>query len=199
MAIDLDPANELQWVKEGRVFQARHGELTTPAAFETDIVRQTPDLMVRVPPGTVIVPLRVTVDTEATGAAVFQCLISAADNDPGVSNITLAVPRNQNTRFAAQGSKVLAYITATGSTGTAPTNTTDLLRVYVQVDIDSITASGTFEQVVYDPLRGRGVPAVIGSNINVNAFMVHPANGTSSTGFIIASWAEFTYDEFYAA
>lgn len=197
MAIDLDPANELQWVKEGRVFQARHGELTTPAAFETDIVRQTPDLMVRVPPGTVIVPLRVMVVTEVTGAAVFQCVISSADNDPGTSNSSSFAPVNQNTRFAAQGSRVTCRITASGNSGTAPSNTTDLLRVYIQVDIDSITASATFEQVVYDPLRGRGVPAVIGHNANVNAFMVHPANGTSSTGYIIASWAEFTYDEFY--
>ena len=198
MAIDLDPAKELQWVKEGRVFQARHGELTTPAAFRTDMVRQTPDLMVRVAPGTVIVPLRVMVATEATGGTVFQCVISAADNDPGTSNSTAFAPVNQNSRFAAQGSKVTCRITASGSSGTAPTNVTDLLRVYVQVDIDAITASATFEQVVYDPLRGRGIPAVIGSTANVNAFMVHPANGSSSTGYIIASWAEFDYDEFYA-
>lgn len=199
MAISLDPANELQWVKEGRVFQARHGELTTPVAFETDIVRQTPDMMVRVPPGTVIIPLRVLVVAEATGAEVFQCVISACDNDPGIANSTAFVPVNQNTRFAAQGSKVNCRITATGSSGTAPSNVTDLMRVYVQARIDAINEAAPFEQVVYDPLRGRGIPAVIGSNINVNAFMIHPANGTNSTGYIISSWAEFTYDEFYAA
>lgn len=199
MAIDLDPANELQWVKEGRVFQARHGELTTPQAFETDIVRLTADLVVRTPPGTVIVPLRVTVVTEATGAAIFQCVISASDNDIGTANVSSFTPVNQNSRFAAQGARVTSHFLAAGNNTTAPTNVTDLLRVYIQVDIDSITASATFEQVVYDPLRGRGIPTVVGSNANVNSFLVYVGNGTSSTGYIIASWAEFTYDEFYAA
>ena len=127
MAIDLDPANELQWVKEGRVFQARHGELTTPAAFRTDIVRQTPDLMVRVPPGTVIVPLRVIVATEATGGTVFQCGISAADNDPGTSNSTAFAPVNQNSRFAAKGSQVTCRITASGRWGKGKRNVIVLL------------------------------------------------------------------------
>lgn len=198
MAIDLDPANELQWVKEGRVFQARHGELTTPQAFETDIVRQTPDLMVRTPPGTVIVPLRVVVVTEATGGVIFQCVISTCDNDPGTASRSSFAPVNQNSRFAASGSKVTSFFLSAGSSGTAPTNVVDLLRVYIAVDIDVINEDPTFEQVVYDPARGRGVPCVVGSNANVNAFLVYPGQGSGGDGYIIASWAEFTYDEFYA-
>ena len=199
MAINRDPANELQWVKEGRVFQARHGELTTPQAFEIDIVRITADLLVRTPPGVVIVPLRTTVVTEATGGEVFQCVISASDNDIGTANVTAFTPVNQNTRFAAVNSKVTSHFLAGGNNTTAPTNVTDLLRVYVQADIDLINEFAPFEQVVYDPLRGRGIPAVIGSNANVHSFLVYVGNGSSSTGYILTSWAEWSYDEFYAA
>lgn len=197
MAITLSPDSELQWVKEGRVFHATHGALTTPAAFETDLVVTTPDMVVRVPGGTVIVPLRVRIETEATGAAVFQVLIRSCDNDPGTSNRSAFTPVNVNTRLAQVGSKCTAHITSTGAC-TTPTNTADLLRVYVQPDIDAITGSAVFDQVVYAPLHGRGIPAVIGASSTTNALLVYVGNGTSATGYIEAYWAEFTYDEFYA-
>jgi len=198
MAIDLDPKNELQWVKEGRVFHATHGALTTPADFETDLVVTTPDMVVRVPGGIVIVPLRVTVETEATGAAVFQCLIRACDNDPGTANRTAFTPVNTNTRYGGVGSKCTAHVTSTGAC-TTPTNTCDLARAYVAPDIDAMAESATFEQVVYAPLQGKGIPAVIGSSATTHGLLVYAGNGTSATGYIEAYWAEFTYDEFYAA
>ena len=197
MAISLDPANIIQWVKEGRVFHATHGALTTPAAFETDLVVGTPDMLVRVPGGVVIVPFLITVEVEATGAVVFQCLIRSCDNDPGTANRSAFTPVNVNTRYAAVNSKCTAHITSTGNC-TTPTNTADLLRVYVQPDIDAITGAANFEQVVYAPLEGRGIPAVIGSSANTHGLLVYVGNGTSATGYIEAYWAEFTYDEFYA-
>src|SRR3990167_8400036 len=118
----------LEWVKAGRVYSAHHGILTTPAAFETDLVRQTPDLMIRVPGSVVIIPIMVQVHFEATGAAVAQILVSTCDNDPGVSNMSAYTPINNNTRYAAVASKVTAYITNTGNTGTDPTNVNELAR-----------------------------------------------------------------------
>lgn len=198
MAINLSPEQELQWVKEGRVFQTAHGALTTPAAFETDLVVTTPDLVLVVPAGTVAVPLRVTVETEATGAAVFQCLMQTADNDVGVANSTETYGVNVNTRYATVRPKSRTAITSTGAK-TTPTNTADVHRVYVQPDIDAITGSATFEQVVYAPLQGRGIPCVIGGSGATHSFIVMVGNGTSATGYIEIAWAEFTYDEFYAA
>lgn len=202
MAIDLSRKNELLWVKQGRVFHATHGALTTPVAFQTDLVRQTPDLMVRVPSGIVIVPLRVSVAAEGTSVAgVWQCLISACNNDPGIANVTAFIPVNVNSRYSTTGSKVTAYITATGDTGTAPTGVSDLFRAYVQPRIDNVgTGSAPFEQVVYAPLWGYGAPSVVGSDTSTNAFMVYVGSGaTTPTGYILAAWAEFTYAEFYAA
>ena len=203
MAITISKNKELQWVKEGRVFYATHGALTTPAAFETDLVRQTPDLMVRVPRNVVIVPIRVSVIAEATAAtaanAGFQCLISVCNNDPGTTGRTAFTPINVNTRYATTGSTVTAYITSTDNSGTAPAGVSDLLRCYVEVDVDSVTGVANFDQVVYSPLWGKGTPAIVGNDNNTNAFMVYVGNNTSSTGYILAAWAEFTYAEFYAA
>ena len=203
MAITLNKSRELQWVKEGRVFYATHGALTTPAAFETDLVRQTPDLMVRVPRNVIIVPLRVSVMAETTAATAagtgFQCLISACNNDPGTTGRTAFTPINVNTRYATTGSAVTCYITSTDNSGTAPTGVSDLLRAYVQVDVDSVTGAANFEQVVYAPLHGKGAPTIVGNDNNISAFMVYVGNATTSDGYILAAWAEFTYQEFYAA
>lgn len=198
MAINLDPKNELQWVKEGRVFMATHGALTTPEAFETDLVLQTFDWGLRVPAGVVIVPLRVSVTTEATGGAVFQTLICTCNNDPGTTGKSTFEPVNVNSRYATVKSKVFAYFLSTGNSGTAPSNVVSVHRAYVQPDIDAITASATFEQVVYAPLQGMGLPCIIGDNSNIHAFFALVGNGTSSTGYVLGSWAEWTYDEFYA-
>ena len=189
----------LEWVKAGRVFSAHHGILTTPAAFETDLVRQTPDLLVRVPGSVVIVPIMVQVHFEATGAAVAQILVSTCDNAPGTSNMSAYTPVNNNTRYGAAGSKVTAYITNTGATGTAPTNVNELARTYIQVDVDSVTGAANYDQFVYAPFQQRGAPAIVGGADDVHAFMVNVGVGTSSTGYIIATWAEFTYAEFYGS
>lgn len=199
MAIDLSPDNELLWVKEGRVFTLEHGDLTTPAAFETDLVRQTFDWGVRVPAGTVIVPLRVTVTSEATGGAKWQCLIYACNNDPGSGNKTAKDPVNANSRYAIKRSQCYGYITSTGNSGTAPTGVIDVHRVYVEPDVDAITGSAVFEQVVYAPLQGKGLPCIVGDDSNITAFLVLVGSGTSGTGFVSGTWAEFSYDEFYAA
>ena len=199
--IDLNPSNELKWTAEGRVFHAAHGALTTVAVFHTDLVRQQPTVYVRVPAGVVIVPLRVTVQSESAGAEVFQALISTGTNDAGTSNITAFDAVNLNSRFATRKSKVFAYITTTGATGTAPANPVDVHRVYVQARLDAMTdatANPTFEQVIYAPLQGRGLPCVVGQIADWSHFMVMVGNGTSGDGFAMASWAEFDYDEFYA-
>lgn len=200
MAISLSAKNELQWVKEGRVFACQAGLLTSPATLtSTDIVYQQPDIMVRTAAGVVIVPLRVQIATEATGGAVMDFVVAQCNNNPGVGNVTANTPYNCNTRYVNKGSAVTAYISATGATGTEPTGVVVLKRAYVQPDIDAITGTPNFEQIVYSPLHGKGTPAVIGDDSNINAFLVYAANATSGSAFIMAQWAEFTYDEFYAA
>jgi len=191
-------ANEVrQWVKEGRVYQAGTGVLTTPEAENaTALTRQQPNFMVRVPAGAVIIPLLGIITPEATGAAVLEVLISACNNDPGVANMTAITAVNVNTRFSDVGSAVLAYKTNAGATGTAPTGVVDLYRVYNQADWDAITGAPT-PPIIYNPRFGLGQECVIGNGTAVNAFMAHFNVGTSATFFSIFTWAEFTYAEYY--
>ena len=189
----------LQWVKEGRVFNGIDGVLTTPATFtNTALVRQQPDLMVRVPAGVVIIPIFAQIVYEATGGTLLEALVSVCDNDPGTSNVSAVTPTNVNTRFAGNASRCTVYKAATGATGTAPTNVSDLFRAAHAVDFDA-GASNLQEQIVYSPFAGRGMMAIVGSASTLHAFLVYAACGTSSTGFVLASWAEFTYAEFYGS
>ena len=188
-----------QWIKEGRVFSAGDGTLTSEETFTaTDLVRQTPNFMIRVPAAMVCIPLFGLIVYEATGAAVMQVLLSCCDNDPGAGNITLTAAKNVNTRYSGIGNQCLAYTAGTGVTGTAPTNVADLFRHYQQVDNDAITGAPT-PPIIYNPRHGLGQEAAIGSNGDIHAFLAYYVNGTSSTGFSIFTWAEFTYAEYYGA
>lgn len=190
---------EREWIKAGRVYSFGSGILTTPDSFQTDLVRQTPENMIRVPKGTVIIPMMALVAPEATGAAVFQVLVSACANDPGTSNAVAGttVVANVNTRYSTQNPRSATYRVTGGSTGTAPSGVVDLWHHYQQVDNDAITGAPT-PPVMYRPSIGLGQECVIGDNAGVNAFLFYVANGTSSTGFTLVVFAEFTYDEYYA-
>ena len=189
---------ERQWIKEGRVFHGFEGVLTTPVAgAAADLVRQTPNMLVRVPAGIVIVPLSVIWVPEAT-TAVAQMLISSCNNDPGIANMVAITPVNVNTRFAANNSAVTCYGTNTGATGTAPTGVADLYREYHQADRDAITGAPT-PPLIYNPKSGMGQECVIGNNTSIQAFLVYGLTGTTgtNTNWFIVTWAEFTYDEYY--
>lgn len=189
-----------QWNKEGRIFQAGSGSLTTPETVTaTALTRQQPQIYVRVPSSIVIIPLLAVITFEATGAAVNEALVSAYNNDIGTSNATAATPVCVNTRYATKTSSVTCYATVTGNTGTAGTGVSDLWRHYQQVDHDAITGAPT-PPLVYNPFAGQGQLAIVGGgNSATNTWAVHLANGTSSTAFVIITWAEFTYAEFYGS
>lgn len=188
-----------QWIKEGRVFHGFEGVLTTPGTIAgTDLVRQAPQLMVRVPASIVIVPLMVIWVPVAT-TAVSQLLVSSCNNDPGVANATAITPVNVNTRFAGvTSSSCTCYGTRAGNSGTAPTGVADLYREYHQADRDAITGAPT-PSLIYNPRDGFGQECVIGDNTSVQALLIHAVSGTTgtNTAFLIATWAEFTYDEYY--
>lgn len=201
MAINLSTEQIYQWNKEGRVYHGFGGTLTTPeTGAAADLVRQTPNFFIRVPAGVVIVPLFSQYVPEAT-TAVLQMLVSACNNDIGTTTSVALTPVNHNTRYASVSSKVLAYATNTGATGTAPTGVVDYYREYHQADRDAITTTSPVYPMTYNPLRGLGSWAVIGSENNIHCYLFYALAGTTgtNTGFHLHSWAEFTYTEFYAA
>ena len=200
MAINLNTNQIAQWTKEGRVYHGFGGSLTSPETqAAADLVRQTPTFFIRVPAGVVIVPIMSQVAFEAT-TAILQVLVSSCNNDIGVATSVALTPINENTRYATTSSKVLAYATNTGATGTAPTGVADLYREYHQADRDAITTTSPVYPITYAPFDGIGTPAVIGSENNYHGYLFYAVAGTASasTCFHIHTWAEFTYAEFYA-
>lgn len=190
---------ELLWNIQGRIYYAESGALTTPETVTaTALVRQQPQIYLRVPASKVIIPLMACVTFEATGAAANEVLVSAYNNDIGTSNAVRFTSVNTNTRYANNSPAALAYITVTGNTGTAPTGVCDLFRSYMQADQDAITGAPT-PPIVYQPSRGLGQRCVVGNADTVSTFAVHLANGTSSTAFVIVTWAEFTWAEVYGS
>ena len=188
---------ELLWNIQGRIFTASSGVLTTPEAVTAvALVRQQPQIYIRVPGSVVVIPLMAIVTFEATGGAANEVLVSAYNNDIGVTNAVAATPVCTNTRYGTKASSVTAYATVTGNTGTAPTGVADLFRSYMQADQDAITAAPT-PPIVYQPSRGLGQRAVVGRADTISTFAVHLANATSSTAFVILTWAEFTFAEIY--
>ncbi len=190
-----------QWIKEGRVFQGYEGVLTDEKTFlPADIVRQTPQFMIRVPAGVVIIPIMSLMVFEAT-TAILQILVSCCNNDPGVGgNMTKITPVNVNTRYSGN-SQVSAYGDNSGNTGTAPTGVADLYREYHQADQDALDTNSPTPPYHYNPTGGKGQECAIGDNSNVNAYLFYALAGTASqsTGFSIHTWAEFSYDEYYGS
>ena len=200
MAINLKTSQIAQWNQEGRIYHGFGGVLETPETQPAAaLVRQTPSFFIRVPAGVVIIPLFSQVAFEAT-TAILQVLVSTCNNDIGVSTSVALTPVNHNTKFAAVSSKVLAYATNTGATGTAPAGVADLYREYHQADRDAITTTSPTPPISYNPLAGRGSWAVIGSEDNIHGYLFYAVAGVAgaSTCFHLHSWAEFTYAEFYA-
>lgn len=188
----------LQWQKEGRVFGAQHGLLTTGGTVTaTSIVRQQPDFLIRVPVNTVIVPVFVQVYFEATGGVLAEIEVGTSNNDPGTSNITQVTPVNANPKYGSRQSAVTTFKTATGATGTAPTNVSILLRGGSPIDLDSVASESA--QFVYAPFNGQGVPTFVGGADAIHAFYVWEACGTSGASYITALWAEFTHAEVYGS
>ncbi len=196
----LNTRNVAQWVKDGRVYHGFGGVLTTPETQPaTDLVYQQPTFFLRVPAGVVVVPIMSQVAFEAT-TAVLQVLVASCRNDIGVATSVALTPINQNSNFATVASKVSAYATNTGATGTDPLGRADLYREYHQADRDAITTTSPVYPITYSPLNGVGTPAAIGMENNINCYLFYAVAGTAgaSTCFHIHSWAEFTYEEFYA-
>ena len=190
---------ELLWNIQGRIFYAESGALTTPETVTaTALVRQQPQIYLRVPASVVVIPLMACVTFEATGAAVNEVLVSAYNNDIGTGNSAAFTSVNVNTRYANNTAKALARITVTGNTGTAGTGVSDLFRSYIQADQDAITGAPT-PPIVYQPSRGLGQRCVVGGADTIHTWAVHLANGTSSTAFVIVTWAEFTWAEIYGS
>ena len=153
---------------EGRIFGCNAGGVTTPltTAVTTAIVDATPHLWVRVPDGTVIIPLSCKLTIESSGITTQgEASILIAQNDIGSGTSTAATgPVSLNTAAPVVSACTVRNL-ATGA-ATAPTTPLELTRFSWALSTADTTFQWNVGQLGYWPIvRGPGTFAMyLGGN-----------------------------------
>ena len=173
---------------EGRLFIANRGVLTTPVA-QTNITLTTlrPDMAVRVPSGTTIIPLRMEVYWEVTGAGVTEIMANVSSNDVGAGTSTAVTPVS----LSPNSGRGTACIVARDYTAdcAALTSGTEFYRDGYPTDPD--VAGNPAVRFVWSYLLHGAVPVLRGPA----SLMLATNNATSGSYFASISWAEFLTSE----
>lgn len=169
---------------EGRVFSATFGSVTTALTFLITAANR-PDMWVRCPDGTMILPLVETFALEDFAGTDTEIDIRDAQNDIGNGTSSAATVAPQNNRSDAPiSSNCVARQLATGDT-TAETNPKTLWRFQVS----TASAAGN------DNAAGKTVTrAMMGYPVGVGPYTWETfvaATTTQATGYGVKHWVEF--------
>lgn len=170
-------------VAEGKVFVANRGTITTPIASGHVVITQLqPELAVRVPSGTIILPLYIQHYIEASGGTLLEVAAAFESAALGAGTSTAVTPVNANTGKASSASRCVVNREYTAD-GAAVTDYAEFWRDGSSVDFDSVAQPLKMEWSA----SGLFVPMVKGPG----TLLLYQACGTSSTSYTIVAWAEF--------
>lgn len=167
---------------QGRIFVANMGTVTTPLTFLVTAANR-PDAWIRVPDGTVILPIFANVVLESAAGTVTEIDVRIAQNDigNGTSSAADVGPRSNRTD-APLTSACTARQLATADT-TAETNPLSVYRrTYARADEAGID----FRGIEADRAK-MGYPIVVGAG-TWEIFIA--GTGTQATGYVVMCWAE---------
>ena len=169
---------------EGRIFSATFGAVTTPLTFLITLANR-PDMWIRCPDGTMILPLVETVTLEAFAGTDTEIDIRDAQNDIGNGTSSAATVGPLNNRTDAPIASVCtARQLATGDT-TAETNPKSLWRG----TINTASAAGNDNAAMKTLTRAMmGYPVGVGP-YTWETFVA--ATTTQADGYGIKHWVEF--------
>jgi len=169
---------------EGRVFGATMGSVTTPLTFLITLANR-PDAWIRVPDGTMILPLHAIVVLEDYAGTDTEIDVRIAQNDigNGTSSAATVGPLNMRTD-APVTSNCVARQLATGDT-TAETNPMTVFRH--QVSTANAAGNDAAGQLVITR-EMMGYPVLVGAS-TWEIFIA--ATTTQATGYVVMSWIEF--------
>ena len=186
-----------KWVQalvfEGRVFGIHAGSVTTPIAGHAAIDADQPEAAVRVPTGSVAVPLsaRMAMETGATTLAQGGMMIAVSNIDVGAGTSTSATPFNLNMN-TPRSTVVTAAVAYTGN-GTDPLtagNFLELARVSAVIDADAVT-SGIIPPTLSWNAENDIAPLIS----QVGSFLAY-GEAAANTVFATLIWAEFDHSDF---
>lgn len=166
----------------GRGYVANMGSVTTPLTFLATAANR-PDAWVRVPTGTTIFPLRVTVALESMAGTVTEIDVRMAQNDIGNGSSSAASVGPLNLRTdALVTSNCVARQLATADT-TAETNPVSLWRrTYA-----SAGAAGSEPNGAEVAMEAMGYPMLVGP---ASLVIFVAATTTQATGFVVIQYVE---------
>lgn len=171
-----------QYAKEGRVFVANMGSVTTPLTFLATAANR-PDAWIRVPSGTTIIPISVNVTLEAMAgtATEFDVRIAANDIGDGTSSAASVGPLTAKTN-SGKTSNCTARQLATGDTTAETTPISVFRKTYILANAAGEDSKGmhiTREQMGYPVLTGAA---------SWEVFVA--ATTTQAIGYVVMTWAE---------
>ena len=168
---------------QGRIQVVNNGSVTTPLTFLVTAANR-PDAWLRVPDGTAIIPITVTVALEAFAGTVTEIDLRIAQNDIGNGTSSAATVGPLGTRTDVPfTSGVTARQLATGDT-TAETNPISLWRR----TIPAASAAGNDGASGITITREMmGYPIIVGAS-TIELFIA--ATTTQATGFVVWTFAE---------
>lgn len=169
---------------EGRVFAATMGSVTTPLTFLITAANR-PDAWIRVPDGTMIVPLTVCVVLEDFAGTDTEIDLRIAQNDIGNGTSTAATVGPLSLRTDAPvTSNCVARQLATADT-TAETNPLTIYRH--QVSTANAAGNDAAGQLIITRDM-MGYPVLVGPS-TIEVFIA--ATTTQATGYVVFTWGEF--------
>ena len=179
---------EMSLAAEGRLFVANRGTITTPIVLTSaTIVDLRPDLVIRVPTGTTIFPLKIEVHFETTGVGNHEVMARGCANDVGAGTSTAVTPVNMH----PSSGRGTACIVARDYTAdcAAPTTPFEFYRDGYPSDPD---VAGSVSRFTWSYMKDGGAPCLRGP-----ASLLFQIGGTIAGSLYFASivWAEFLTSE----
>lgn len=176
-----------QWVLEGRVFVVNQGTASTPIDFaETAYDEDQPQFALRVPSGTTIIPLSISVVFEDSPGTDNEVIWGLTGNDIGNGTSSSLTPYN----VLSAGGKTTGCTARSLYTGnaTAATQIKELDRVVYP-----------FADATTDPVKKFNVPASVLVPIKgADTLCMWTAAGTDGPqGFTTVVYAEFQSTELF--
>ncbi len=180
-------------VFEGKVFGIHAGSVTSPIAGHAAIDAAQLEAAVRVPSGSVMLPLsvRMAQETGATTLAQGGMMCAVSNIDVGAGTSTTATPfnLNLNTPTSTVCSAAVAY-TGNGTDPLTAGNFLELARVSSVIDADAATSG-----IIPPTLKWSALEDIAPLITSVGSLLAY-GEAAANTIFATLLWAEFDHSDF---
>lgn len=179
-------------VFEGRVFGINAGTVTTPIAGHVAVDADQPEAAVRIPDGTVGIPLYLTatVETGSTTLGVGGLMFAVSNIDVGNGTSTAATPFNlRMDNLVATAATARTAYTGNGTDPLTAGNYIELDRQSFALDSDAVTSGFWIPRLTWSA-QGNGLTPVVMDAGSILFYAEHANNAPSVYGTLV--WAELS-------